>query len=299
MSSGLKRTNNRITAGLSAWFQLTKILLCLPVALSSCFGFILYKKIIEPDFLLLLPAMLMLACGAASVNSIQEMNIDSFYQRTKNRPLVTGKLSITDATVCSFLLFSGSLLFFSLLTISLTPIILGTVGVILYNAIYTPLKSRTSFALIFGGVAGALPPVIGWTTAGGLVEDVRIIMVAALFFLWQIPHFFMILLQNSDDYKRLNSSSLAATVSQETIHRLIIYWVFCYLIVSFSVSLIPGFLAPISKLSFLATATIPWIIIFRHLIFKTTTNYPFLFKLINGLFFSNMLFVSIVELIVK
>jgi heme o synthase len=71
-----------------------------------------------------------------------------------------------------------------------------------YLAVYTPLKRRTPLALPLGALCGAMPPLIGWCLAGGGPADFRIITLAGLFFIWQIPHFWLLQKRHADDYRR-------------------------------------------------------------------------------------------------
>ncbi len=82
------------------------------------------------------------------------------------------------------------------------PALLGIGALLCYNALYTPLKRRSSLALLPGALCGALPPMIGWTAAGAALQDIRIVLLAALLFLWQIPHFCALAHRHRDDYRR-------------------------------------------------------------------------------------------------
>ncbi len=297
MSSGLKRKRIiNIQPGLQAWLQLSKVLLCVPVALSSGFGYILFKKILAPALIFLIPGMLFLACGAACLNSIQEKDIDSRFRRTRLRPLVVGSISLFQAQIYCVSLLTAAFCCFLLLPATMVPMLLGLLGLLIYNGIYTPLKRYSSFALLIGGIAGALPPLIGWSAAGGSIQDIRILMIGALFFLWQVPHFFMILLQNKEEYKKNIATSLPAILPQKSLHRLLLIWILCYTVVSFSMTLPPAFLAAVSKLSSILTAALLTAVISLHLLRKNEPDYSFLFRIINSLFFLNFLIITGAEL---
>ena len=92
--------------------------------------------------------------------------------------------------------------------------LLGLITVVWYNGIYTPLKRVTAFAAIPGGVVGAIPPVIGWVSGGGDPTDARIIVVAFFFFVWQVPHFWLLLMRIGGDYERAGLPSLTGNSQQ-------------------------------------------------------------------------------------
>ena len=84
----------------------------------------------------------------------------------------------------------------------LLPVLLGLSALAWYLAVYTPLKRLTPLALPLGALCGAVPPLIGWGLAGGDPTDFRIVTLAGLFFLWQIPHFWLLQKRHADDYRR-------------------------------------------------------------------------------------------------
>jgi protoheme IX farnesyltransferase len=143
--------------------------------------------------------------------------------RTKSRPIPSGRLNPEAALWISIgLILSGSLLlFFGVGDLALA---LGLFAVLWYNLIYTPLKQRTAFAAVPGALVGAIPPVLGWTAGGGEIFDPRIGGVALFFFIWQIPHFWLLLLDVSKDYENVRLPSVTKIFSQEQIKRIVFVW---------------------------------------------------------------------------
>jgi protoheme IX farnesyltransferase len=120
--------------------------------------------------------------------------------RTKNRPLPAGRLPAEVALVLGLALSAVAL---PLLTFAVNARtgLLAALALVSYVLVYTPLKRRTTAALPIGAVPGAIPPLLGWTAATGRLEWPGVLLFAILF-LWQIPHFLAIATFRCDDYRR-------------------------------------------------------------------------------------------------
>lgn len=205
-------------------FELTKIRITLFVMITSGFGFILAKgnlssQIIVPTF-----AVFLLACGSASINQIQERKTDALMNRTKNRPLPSGKIKLKTAKLISIILIlSGSVLL--LISSGEIALSLGILNVIWYNLIYTPLKKVTPLAIIPGALIGAIPPVIGWVAGNGNLFDPTILIVAFFFFIWQIPHFWLLILNFSEDYEKAGLPTLIRIFDKNQLARITFFWI--------------------------------------------------------------------------
>lgn len=140
--------------GLVPWLQLTKTLLCLTVACSTAFGFVLQRPIVEPAMVVTTAGVFLLACGAAAANSLQERVTDSLYARTRHRPLVTGRLNGVQALIASTILVGAGLCALLMASREPRPVILGLLALAVYNGLYTPLKGKNSLALLPGGLPG-------------------------------------------------------------------------------------------------------------------------------------------------
>jgi protoheme IX farnesyltransferase len=179
---------------LKHYLEMLKMHLCLYIGLSAIFGHVMAQKGFSINSFLLGFFVFILACGSAVLNNIQDRNYDSFFSRTCDRSLPQKRVSIFHAKVIATLMIgcglSGLLLF-----MGFPPLFWGVMAVICYNAIYTPLKKRFLLAIIPGSLSGMFPPLIGWTAAGSGLSDLNILMIMSVFGLWQIPHFFIILLK--------------------------------------------------------------------------------------------------------
>jgi heme o synthase len=139
-------------------------------------------------------------CGSSALNQALERKTDRLMHRTADRPMAAGRISLTHGLILGFAAtFLGSLYLAyttNILTGTLT--LLTAIG---YVAIYTPLKRVTTINTFIGAFPGALPPLIGWTAARGVIEWPGVALFAILF-VWQFPHFMAIGWMYREDYAR-------------------------------------------------------------------------------------------------
>lgn len=204
--------------------ELGKIRISLPVSLSALAGFVLLSEQIGLQGFLLALGVLLMSCGSATINHIQESETDRQMSRTRNRPIPSGRISVAKAWyVAAGFIASGS---FILLTgFPLMALVISWITLLWYNLVYTPLKKVTAFAVIPGSVTGALPPVIGWAAAGGGLFDLQILLVASFFFIGQIPHFWLLLLMFGDQYQEAGMPTLNKLFSPAQIKHISFLWI--------------------------------------------------------------------------
>lgn len=206
------------------FFELTKVKITSFVTVTTAFGYIAASSQIDSGVIPVLLGVLLLAFGSAALNHYQEKDFDSKMNRTKNRPIPSGRISANTALIVSFLLvISGSIVlivFTNVLVLSL-----GLLNLVWYNLIYTLLKRKTPFAIIPGSFVGAIPPVIGWAAAGGSMVDPQMIIIAFFFFIWQIPHFWLLLLVMDEEYKLAGFPTLSMLFSKEQLSRITFVWI--------------------------------------------------------------------------
>ncbi len=160
------------------------------VALSALSGYLFAAHGFSTTAALVFLAIWLLAAGCSALNQLQEIEIDSRMQRTCSRPLPAGDLSATQALLIAAGAISGGLLL--LVSSGLTPLLLGLLAILWYNGIYTPLKKKTAWSLFPGAICGALPPLIGYSAAGGSLLDPAAVMLAGTLLIWQVPHFWLL-----------------------------------------------------------------------------------------------------------
>ena len=129
-----------------------------------------------------------------------ERDLDGLMRRTADRPLPSQRLQPYEALWFGLALIVGAEVYLAVFTNSLTSI-LGLTVIAGYLFAYTPLKTRTTFSTFVGAFPGAMPPVIGWTAARGEL-DVTALVLFAILFLWQFPHFLAIAWMYREDYGR-------------------------------------------------------------------------------------------------
>ena len=142
----------------------------------------------------------LVAGGASAFNQVLERDLDALMRRTRRRPLPDQRLQPIEGV-----LFATALTLVGVLMIvAVSNVLAGTVALatlVIYAAIYTPLKRRTSFGTVIGAIPGALPPIIGWAAVtNGISAEAWTLF--GIMFLWQLPHFLAIAWMYREDYAR-------------------------------------------------------------------------------------------------
>ena len=179
---------------------LIKHRLSFSVVLSSIASYLLAFEIFSPStFILLIIGGFLVVGSSNGFNQIIERERDSLMSRTLNRPLPSGNMSIYQAIiVCSILGLVG---LFLLYTINFRTAFFGFVSMIIYLAVYTPLKPITPLSVFFGAIPGAIPFMLGWVAVTNKFSIETGILFMIQFF-WQFPHFWAIGWVSHDDYTR-------------------------------------------------------------------------------------------------
>ncbi len=140
----------------------------------------------------------MVVAGANALNNYIERESDKLMKRTRTRPLPAGRMAPWVALVYGLLLSAAALPW---LYYAATPLasMLALIALVLYVAVYTPLKRRSWLSVLVGGVAGAMPPLIGWTSVTGNIDPGGLALFAVLF-LWQLPHSLAIAIYRKEEY---------------------------------------------------------------------------------------------------
>lgn len=220
--------------------ELGKVRITFFVAISTSVGYLLHSKMFDLRMALVVLGVFILACGSSAINHYQERITDALMARTKGRPIPSGRISGQYAIVASstLVILGLGIIYFSS---NLTAMILGLIALIWYNVIYTPMKKKYALAVVPGSIIGAIPPMIGWAASGGYLFDMEIIALAFFFFIWQIPHFWLLLLIHGKDYEKAGFPTLTKIFSTLQLGRITFVWIAalatsCLLIPFFNVS---------------------------------------------------------------
>jgi len=223
----------RLLTSLKALRMLARLELSTMVALSALTGYLFAGGAWAWQMLLVLGGTGLLAAGSSALNQWQEADLDQRMLRTRMRPLPAGQFSKNLVLALVFLQIAAGLVLLAQ-TSGYLPLLIGTLAVIWYNAIYTPLKRITPFAALPGAVCGALPPLIGWTAAGGALVTQPAIILAGTLFVWQIPHTWLLLCRYRDDLKRSGLPDLFRTIPTQRLLQINNCWIaslfLCYLL---------------------------------------------------------------------
>jgi len=142
----------------------------------------------------------LVAGGASAFNQVYERDIDALMRRTRTRPLPDQRLQPAEGVLFgAAITVAGALMIVAASNALAAAVALTTL--IVYVAVYTPLKRRTSFSTVIGAIPGALPPIVGWAAASGEVTA-KAWTLFGIMFLWQLPHFLAIAWMYREDYAR-------------------------------------------------------------------------------------------------
>ena len=218
------------------YYQLTKPKVVALLVLTAWVGMMLAQPGL-PQFGLMIAATLgigLLSAAAAAMNHIVDQRIDAQMARTYNRPVARGRLTTQQAVKFSLLLAGSG---FLLLFIAVNPLTawLTLASLFGYAVVYTMfLKRATPQNIVIGGLAGAMPPLLGWTAMTAEVHAHALLLVMIIF-TWTPPHFWALAIHRRDDYAKVNMPMLPVTHGIEFTKSAI----FLYTLVLFLVCLLP------------------------------------------------------------
>ncbi len=194
---------NKVEAGLSIRdvAAFCKLRLSTLVVMSAAFCFVLASNSIDYTKLtILIAGGFLVTASSNGFNQIIERNLDKLMNRTKNRPLPSDKMTVNQAYFIAAVL---GILGIILLWMFINPLsgILGTLALVLYTLVYTPMKQKSPLAVFVGAIPGAIPPMLGYAAVSGELSMEAAILFSVQF-MWQFPHFWAIAWVLDDDYKK-------------------------------------------------------------------------------------------------
>ncbi len=210
---------------ISDFNKLIKLRLTLTVVFSASVSFLIGSKeqgnINWKHWMILTLGGFLVTAAANGFNEIIEKDLDKLMDRTKDRPIPSGRMTTGKALVMS--LFMGILGTLILVKLNFLTGLLSVFSILLYAFVYTPLKRKSPIAVFVGAIPGALPPLIGYFAA---FENPHISWIPIILFLiqfvWQFPHFWAIAWVLDDDYKRAGFRLLPTTKKDKVSASLVI-----------------------------------------------------------------------------
>jgi protoheme IX farnesyltransferase len=169
--------------------------------MSAAFCFIIASSEVDYSQLtILIIGGFLVTASSNGFNQIIERNLEKLMNRTQNRPLPSGRMSLNQAYFIASLLGVIGII---LLWIFINPLsgLLGTLALVLYTFVYTPMKQKSPLAVFIGAFPGAIPPMLGYVAVSGEMSLAAVILFSVQF-MWQFPHFWAIAWVLDDDYKK-------------------------------------------------------------------------------------------------
>jgi len=202
------------------------------------------------------------SAGVAILNEYIERKQDAKMNRTRQRPIPSGRVTPKGALIFGIAVSIMGVLELALL-VNFYSGILSFITILIYLFVYTPIKQKSPWNTLIGAVPGALPPVGGWLAATGNITNQTLLIFCFLFF-WQIPHFFSIAWLYKTDYKKAGFKMFMADPNDRFQSNILLVG-FCILTLVFSLSLFPPPMASMTLVGICATIIMGLLYVFTAL----------------------------------
>ncbi len=215
---------------ISDFKQLTKVGLSLSVVFSSIAGYLLAAEIVDIFIVIQLAVGGYFMVGASNAfNQVIEKDTDSLMKRTMNRPLPTGRMSVSTALTIAFLFTVLGIAI--LYNINAKSALFGAISIFLYTSVYTPLKAVTPLTVFVGAIPGAIPFMLGWVAATNQfgIEAGFLFLIQ---FFWQFPHFWAIGWLQFEEYQKAGFNMLPMNKKDKGAIKQIIFYTLIMILVS-------------------------------------------------------------------
>ena len=197
-------------------------------AAAALFGHAVQSRELSLPALAAAASVFCLSAGASALNSYQDRLLDGLMERTRTRPLPAGRILPLEALLVSAIMTAAGSAGLVLASSSAVAPLAGLFAIVLYNALYTPLKRRTELALVPGVLCGMMPPLVGWLAAGGSPGEPLIWYIVIFFGAWQVPHFWLIVLSFGKDFRQSRVPTILDKISRDQLEKLILLWSILY-----------------------------------------------------------------------
>ncbi len=261
--------------------SLSKLIISASISFTTLTGYVLSKGAIDLNVIPTLIGVFLLAAGASAINHIIERKTDALMPRTQNRPIPSGRITVAEATIwASMFLIAGATLL--LLYTNPACVILGLFNALWYNLVYTPLKRVSTIALFAGTITGIIPFFMGTVAATNQLPLHSHYFIAMYMFLWQIPHFLLLLCKYGVEYEKAGLASITKSTSVEKVLIISYIWMIASSIASLSIPVFGISKHFVTSLSILAISfAVIVYIIYNLFISKKTQDYKTAFIITN------------------
>lgn len=262
--------------------SITKPRLSILVILTTTLSYLIFQTNFNPiTFFSLIIGGILVISSSISMNQILEKKFDAKMLRTKNRPIVTGKVTVFQGIFFSIIcLIIGLIILFFYVNLLCT--VLSFISFIIYAFAYTPLKRISSISVFVGAISGSLPPLLGAIAATNTITNSGL-YIFLIQFIWQFPHFWSIAWVYEEDYKKANFKVLPFSNGRSKLNASMIFiYSLCLLLLSI--------FAPFFKFSWLSTIAL---IMFGLVFIIPSYN---LFKTLETKFAKKIMFISFIYL---
>jgi len=221
---------------LKSYYQLCKPNVVYMMLICAFVGMLLAEETVRSfDYLFIaLSGIALCSASAAAINQVIDRNTDASMTRTDQRPLPKGELSATHASVFAFVIgvIGALILYFYVNTLTMILTIASLIGYAFIYTIY--LKRATPQNIVIGGLAGAAPPLLGWSSITNTIDPYALLLVLIIF-VWTPPHFWALAIYRKDEYAKESIPMLPVT------HGIVFtkLQIVLYTIILFIVSLLP------------------------------------------------------------
>lgn len=270
------------------FMALTKARLTLLVLITTFVGFCLASPgaLDWPLLFHTLAGTALVAASAAMLNQAIEIKVDRLMERTRSRPLPAGRMK-RDAVTWAGIAMGATGLAYLALAANWPSAVLAGATLVIYLAVYTPLKRRHPLCVTVGAISGAIPPVIGWTAAGESATAAGAWVLFGVLFLWQMPHFLAIAWMYRDEYAQAGFHMLNARdlTGESTAWKALLYS-----LALAAVTLVPFFLGWAGFLYAAIALVINFLLLYFAVLFVTNRSR----QSARRLFFSSIIYLPVI-----
>ncbi|MDD4554607.1 MAG: protoheme IX farnesyltransferase [Bacteroidales bacterium] len=212
------------TAGFKDIYTLIRFPVSLAVTLSSLTGMVMATGEINSRMIWPLLAIFLLASGASAFNQYQEWPRDEKMDRTRSRPIPSRRISPAEGLRIAMIALVGGLIIL-MYQVNWNTLVLGLINLFWYNGLYTWLKRKTAFAVFPGALTGVIPVMMGFASMEHDYLSPTALFLSFFIFIWQMPHFWLLMLKYGDDYRKAGFPVLNDIFSESRSRIIVMVWV--------------------------------------------------------------------------